>query len=288
MSPKKNPRSETQDSDRTKILIAVISLVSTFIVAYFGYRQVVDAGKNNQPAPINTISVSSTNTPSIILTEVIPPTFTPSATTEVLLTPTPQLLITPECLFAKIWFYFPRKTEPTDKGCWKITEFTPTENGIEIAKITTFDSGEQQRGFYTLLSRDADVQFTVKMHALGEQTISPNLTEVSNLAFGIVEGSSFNYSGIYLYYYASKPGAGTYRSQVTREQSPSYNGVLDIEREQKIRFLIQGNRLTVYIDEIPVGRSYTLDFKQNAFYFGYRLLENTELSVSVSKLSFAP
>ncbi len=114
------------------------------------------------------------------------------------------------------------------------------------------------------------------------------MTQISNIAMGIVEGSSFNYSGIYLYYYASKPGIRRYQSQVAQEQAVSYTGSLDGEKEQKIRFLIQGHRLTVYVDDIPANRSYTLTFKQNAFYFGYRLLDNTDLSATISNLSFMP
>ena len=292
MSRKKNSPSSTQDSNnsKTQIILAVIGLISTLGVAYLGYLQVV--AKNNQPSatPLSNIIAFPTNTPGIISTETLAPTATPgnTATTEVLSSPTPQPLISFNCLYSEKWFYTPRLAEPTDQGCWKVDYFIPSENGVEMARTTPFDSGEQQRGFYTLLSGDVDVQFTIKIHALEEQTISTDLTKVSNIALGIVEGSSFNYNGIYLYYYASKPGAGHYKSQVAKEQSTSYNGILDIERQQKIRFLVKGSRLTIYIDDVPVGKSYTLTFKQNAFYFGYRLLGNSDLSVSVSNLSFTP
>lgn len=296
--PPKQSTSGTSDGNKTQIIVAVISLIGTLSVAYFGYLQVLSpqqlAIKATQTAEAKPTTIPPTNTsaPTLDATDTltVPASteVTASPTAEIISSPTPQPLITPNCIFSSLWTYYPRLTEPTDTGCWKVPDFTPTTNGAEMARITSLDAGEQQRGFYALLNGATEVRFTLKIHALDEQSISPDLTKVSNIAFGIVEGSSFNYSGVYLFYYASKPGSGRYKLQVTREQSPTYTGSLDIEKAQSIRFLIQGNRLSVYIDDIPVGKPYTLTYSQNAFYFGYRLLDNTELSTSISNLSFGP
>ncbi len=292
MPSKKSSTSGPQENDNTKIILAVIGLISAIGVAYLGYRQVTDplriSANLTQTAITNNPIVSPTQTDTTIPTEIIVPTLEPSVapTPEIILTPTPQPLISPECLFAEIWDYTPRKTIPTD-GCWKVKEFIPTTNGIQMGIITVPNSGEQQRGFYVLLKGDADLQFIIKINAFESQTISPDKTKRSNIAFGIVEGSPFNYyNGIYVYYYASKAEAGRYDIQLTKEQDVSYNGALNTDREQKIRFLLQGNRLTVYIDDVAKN-IYTLTFDQNAFYFGYRLFENTELSASVSNLTIS-
>ena len=292
--PPKQSTSGTSDGNKTQIIVAVISLIGTLGVAYFGYLQVMApqrlATNVTQTAEARSTTIPTTNAsvPTLNPTDTVTPTkeLIASPTTPIISSPTPQPLITTNCLFSSIWNYYPRLVEPTDAGCWKVPDFTPATNSVEMARITGLGAGEQQRGFYALLNGATDIRFTVKIHALDEQTISSDLTKVSNIAFGIVEGSSFNYSGVYLFYYASKPGSGRYKSQITREQSPTYTGSLDIEREQSIRFLMQGNRLSVYIDDIPVGRPYILTYKQNAFYFGYRLLDNTELSTSISNLSF--
>jgi len=293
MSSKKNSPSGTSDNSKTQIILAVIGLISALGVAYLGYLQVVKpiqiSTSATQTADANKLFVSSTNTPITIATGTLIPILAPSTTNteEVLLAPTLQPLITSACLFSEIWDYTPRKTIPTDE-CWRIKEFTPINNGTQIGVITVPGSGEQQRGFYALLKGDADIQFTVKISTFESQKVSPDKTKRSNLAFGIVEGSPFNYyNGIYVYYYASKPEVSTYEAQVTKEQDVAYNGSLSVDREQKIRFLIQGKRLTVYIDG-TARNAYTLTFDQNAFYFGYRLFENTDLSSSISGLTFAP
>lgn len=188
---------------------------------------------------------------------------------------------------SEIWDYTPRKTIPTD-GCWKIKEFVPTDNGAQIGIITVPGSGEQQRGFYALVNGDTDIQFTVKISAFEAQTVSSDKTKRPNITFGIVEGSPFNYNnGIYVYYYASKPEVARYDMQLTKEQDVAFNSALTVDREQTIRFKIQGKRLTVYIDGIAIN-AYTLTFNQNAFYFGYRLFESTDLSASISNLTFTP
>jgi hypothetical protein len=293
MLPKKDSSSSNQNGNQIQIIFAVIGLVSALGVAYLGYRQATDPQRFSvsltTTAAANQVPAPATNTLAIIPTDNLIPTSEPSATatTEVVFTPTPQPLISSTCLFSDIWDYTPRKTIPTD-GCWKVKEFTPVNNGVQMGIITVPGSGEQQRGFYALLNGDADVQFAVRINTFESQTISPDKTKRSNLALGIVEGSPFNYyNGIYIYYYASKPEASAYEAQVTKEQDVAYNEILSVDREQKIRFLIQGKRLTVYIDGTAIN-AYTLTFNQNAFYFGYRLFENTDLSSAISDLTFIP
>jgi len=294
MSPKKDSSSSNQNGYQTQITLAVIGLVSALGVAYLGYRQATDpqrfSASLTATAVANQVLALATNTLTIIPTDTLIPTSEPSATatTEVVFTPTPQPLISSTCLFSGIWDYTPRKTIPTD-GCWKVKEFTPINNGIQIGIITGPGIGEeQQRGFYALVNSDADIRFTVKISAFEAQKVSSDKTKRSNLALGIVEGSPFHYAnGVYVYYYASKPEISTYEVQVAKEQDVAYNGTASVDREQKVRFLIQGKRLTVYIDDIA-RKAYTLTFNQNALYFGYRLFENTDLSASISDLTFTP
>jgi len=289
MAKKEKPTSSSFDNNKTQIILAIIGLISTLTVAYLGYRQIIDpirmTTRSTQTAEANLASIPSTPTDNIVPTlepsatitaEALQPTFT--------FTPTATPVIAANCLSSDTWYYTPPKLIPTD-GCWLEPNFAPVNNGIQIGRVTELNSGEQQRGFYTVLAGNADIQFVVKINKFESLKTSTDKTRISNLAFGIVEGSPFNYfNGIYVYYYGSKPDVGRFESQVTKEQDVAYNGALNSGRTQTIRFRIEGKSLTVYVDGVAV-ETYTLTFKQNAFYFGYRLFEQTDLNASMSDIS---
>lgn len=292
MTKKEKPASGSWDNNKTQITLAIIGLIGTLTVAYLGYRQIMDPMRlstiGTQTAEAKLALVPPTNTSLPIPTETTTPTLEPTreAAPTITFTPTSVPLIAANCLSFDIWHYTPPKLIPTD-GCWIEPNFAPMNNGVQIARVTEPNSGEQQRGFYTLLSGNADIQFVVRINNFESQKFSQNKTRNSNLAFGIVDGSPFNYfNGIYVYYYASKPEVGRFDVQIAKEQDVSYNSALDVGRDQTIRFRVEGKLLTVYIDGVAKAQ-YTLT-RQNAFYFGYRLFEQTDLNASLTELAITP
>jgi hypothetical protein len=283
-SPKKDKQPENKDNSQVKIAVitGIVAIITVMTTAIFGPAILKIMDRTAVPV---TATTSNTPAPPLVPpgpTETQASTYIPTATSPVALEPTPLMI--PNCIPSEIWTFFPRKAIPTD-GCWFVDEFVPNDNEIQIGITTPQGAGEQQRGFYTRLDGNADIQFTLKIEkfeTFGDNTFRPNI------AFGIVEGSPFEYyNGIYLYYYASKPNIERYVYTIAQEQNVFYNGALDIQQEQIVKFSIRGKKLTVSIDDIGKNE-FTLNFNKNAFYFGYHLPENTNLLVTISKFSITP
>ena len=294
------PAPQTFSSVNWKIIVPTTVFILILSAALL-WQIPIKSGTKKTPTSSITIEPSvtkiSTSTPSQTPIHTKPPSETPSPTNTATQTPTLTLesitestpVIQADCISSKIWSYYPLTEIATD-GCWVFEnrEFSPQENGVLITKQTGSNSGEQQRGFYMWLEKDVDIEFTIMLEEFESSAQSTGYTDKSNLTFGIVEGDPFKYyNGIYLYFYAAKPGSSRYDFQLTREQDVSYSGAIDQNREQNIRFSLRGSRLTVYINGIARD-TFTVTFKQPAFYFGFRLLEKSDLAAVVSSLVVKP
>ena len=284
-----------------QIIVALIGLIGTVTVAYIGYRQNRDntldilhatqtayASQNGQPLPpTNTEVVSGTSpTATVESTLTTTPTGTLPPTLELTSTPTP--IISASCMSANIWHYTFTDAIPTD-GCWRdVPHFFPLDDGIRMSWNTPLNSGEQQRGFYSLVGDTADIQFVVNLSAFNSQKLSGAGNKQPNISFGITEGSPFNdYNGIYVYFYSAKPGAGSNKVQIVRNSVVYFDGSANLGDNQTIRLKVENGTLTVYINGVNHFQG-TAGFTKNAFYFGYRLFEETELNVSMTKLEMKP
>jgi hypothetical protein len=205
------------------------------------------------------------------------------------LTPAPgNIYFFPDCIPAweKYWILYPYGQETTSSGrCLKLNDFFPEPGGVRVERQTSSESGEQQRGIYALLQKEAIISFAVTI----DELTTSNTRQKSNLAFGVTNLNEgiFNYfEGAYLYYFTSTGGKSLYQVIESPEQKIHCSKFLRLGQTQNVKFAMQRNTVEVFVEDMAQScATITLAPGERAFYLGYDLFANTTLNAVVSDFS---
>ena len=173
------------------------------------------------------------------------------------------------CLSADLWNPYPASLNPgISNGCWNLSDWGFTTEKEQLFLIHT-PAQDQQRGIYIPISGDVDVHFTLQMNEFRTHS-----NKGAFLHFGIVQDDPFsNFAGGFLSYQQPTPGAGSpVRILVSgNNQATQTIMALETDFQQEVLLSVEGDLLTVFLNDEPVGEPVGLPHTDRAFWIGYVL-----------------
>ena len=276
--------------------MAVIAVVAVIGILIAVLRPWQSATPTLAPTPAFTIvSTPPTTGPtsaSVATNTTVPTPVEATATsspTPVPPTPTPLLYFRSGCVVAESWIAFPRASNLG--GCLSLSDFgfNAQDNVLSIdgRQSTSSNSDEKQQGIYLPLAGDADIQFALEV-------MPPfwSVNDRSNLSFGILnitDGFSYVNGSVYLCYFAAQQkNASDVPIRVNPGNSlcivspPSGARVAAFSQSPRIHFSLKAGELIISVDNIAVCCERRLGFARPAFYIGYDLHGESDLSAMIS------